>query len=125
MKHAYGRLALTAVLFSVLLLAPSFARAQDAAKVRIVVKGMTCAGCEKMVEFALGRLEAIETATADFKKGLAEITLKEGKSVNLSDLRKAVIDTRVFKPGDITVATDINGRLEGGGKKEKVEDRKE
>lgn len=106
-----------AIVSATLLIALNTAQAQDARKVKIAVEGMVCTGCEKMLKTALQEMEGVETATADLKTGQAQITLKEGKSVDLAALRKAVLETGMLTPKEITISGAIDGRLVGSPKK--------
>lgn len=106
-----------AVVSATLLIAPNTAQAQDVGKVKIAVEGMVCTGCEAMLKSALRELDGVETVTASLKDGMAEITLKDRKLVNIADLRKAVVETKMLTPKEITISGDIDGRLVGSPKK--------
>ena len=71
--------------------------------VTAVIEGMMCHHCEKRVQKALEALECVESASADFEKGTAVITLCGEYDEDM--IRKAVEDAD-YKVTDIT-ADDI------------------
>jgi copper chaperone CopZ len=53
------------------------------------VKGMTCGGCERALEHALGKVEGVRAVKADHAEGLVTV---QGEAVELDALRAAVED---------------------------------
>ena len=59
------------------------------ASAKIIVKGMTCGGCQAAVQRALGSVAGVSKAQVDLAGGLATIEYDEAKA-GLPDLQKAV-----------------------------------
>lgn len=60
-----------------------------AEKVMVSVGGMTCAGCEAMIENVVKKLDGIITVKADYQKGEVHVELEKGK-VNVDDMVTAI-----------------------------------
>ncbi len=52
-------------------------------KINLKVNGMVCTGCENRVKNALMNIEGVKKVSADHKKNLVTITLKEQIEQNL------------------------------------------
>lgn len=61
-------------------------------KATLQASGLTCALCTKAVHNALAQLPFVATITPDIKNSAFNITFKEGASVNIDALKKAVED---------------------------------
>lgn len=59
------------------------------ASARIIVKGMTCGGCQAAVQRALGSVAGVSKAQVDLAGGVATVEYDEGKA-GLPELKKAV-----------------------------------
>ncbi len=55
----------------------------------IIVRGMTCGGCEKAIQKALGGVEGVESVRPDHTTGRVEI---QGAGIEIDALRSAVED---------------------------------
>lgn len=56
---------------------------------KIIVKGMTCGGCQAAVQRALGGVAGVAKAQVDLAGGVATVEYDEAKA-GLPELRKAV-----------------------------------
>ena len=65
-------------------------------EVELKVKGMSCSHCEMRVKKALEKVEGVQEARADHKKGRAWVALKEGASVDAKKLVEAVNATEMY-----------------------------
>jgi copper chaperone CopZ len=64
--------------------------------IELKVKGMSCEHCNMRVKKALNKINDVVEVKADYKKGVAVITLEEDSSVSIDDLIKAVNDTEIY-----------------------------
>ena len=64
------------------------------------IEGMVCGTCVNSVQTALGDVEGVESVHVDLSAGTAEVAIAEGKSVEASELAKALEGTR-FKLTDV------------------------
>ncbi len=64
--------------------------------VELKVIGMSCEHCNMRVEKALKKVKDVKEVKADYKKGVAVVTLDEDSSVSIDDLIKAVNDTEIY-----------------------------
>ena len=94
---------LTLILMGLLmatLVVPAFA--QDSPdQITLRVDGLSCPFCAYGLEKKLKRLEGAEQVRIDIDRGVAEITVAEGKTIEEDQLRKAVLDAG-FTPKGIT-----------------------
>ena len=58
------------------------------------VEGMYCSGCAYSVQSALTQVEGVESVWVDSRSGTAQVTITEGKSIETSELAKALEGTR-------------------------------
>jgi len=58
------------------------------------VEGMTCGGCVRSVQIALGRVRGVENVSVNLQAGTAEVRIAKGKSIKATDLARALDDTR-------------------------------
>ena len=78
------------------------AYAQDSpSQITIRVDGLSCPFCAYGLEKKLNKLEGTEKVRIDIDQGVAEITVAEGKTIEESQLRQAVLDAG-FTPKEIT-----------------------
>ena len=64
--------------------------------VELKVRGMSCEHCNMRVEKALQKVDDVTKVKANYKKGVAVVTLDEDSSVSIDDLIKAVNDTEIY-----------------------------
>lgn len=82
----------------------------------IVVEGMSCPFCAYGVEKKLKQVSGVKSIEIDMKDGTAALKAREGESINISQVPKAIKDTG-FTPGDISITasgkvkTDARQRL--------------
>ena len=81
----------------------------EPAKVQVKLDGLVCTFCAYSLEKKLKRLEAVEDLKILVNAGLAELTIKEGKSVDIDGIKKAVKDGG-FTPREIHIT--LKGRIE-------------
>ncbi|KKK99351.1 hypothetical protein LCGC14_2633630 [marine sediment metagenome] len=81
----------------------------EAGKVQVKLDGLVCTFCAYNLEKKLKRIEAVEDLEILVNAGLAEFKIKEGKSIDVDEIKKAVKDGG-FTPRDIVVT--IKGRIE-------------
>ncbi len=79
---------------------PTFAQ-DPPTQISIRVDGLSCPFCAYGLEKKLKKLEGTEKVRIDIEKGIAEITVAEGKTIAEEDLNKAVEDAG-FSPREIT-----------------------
>jgi len=72
--------------------------------ISIRVDGLTCPFCAYGLEKKLKRLEGAEKIHIDIEKGIAYIQVREGKSIDEKNLKKAVADAG-FTAKKITYGT--------------------
>ena len=70
-------------------------------QISIRVDGLSCPFCAYGLEKKLNKLEGTEKVRIDIEHGVAEITVAEGKTIEESRLRQAVLDAG-FTPRAIT-----------------------
>ena len=103
MKQHVLRGSLTLILMGLLmatLVVPAFA--QDSPdQITIRVDGLSCPFCAYGLEKKLKKLEGTEKVRIDIDRGVAEVTVAEGKAIEESQLRQAVLDAG-FTPKEIT-----------------------
>ena len=103
MKPHFLQKVLTLIMVGLLLTAivvPAFA--QDSPDhITIRVDGLSCPFCAYGLEKKLKRLEGTEKVRIDIDQGVAEVTVAEGKTIEESQLRQAVLDAG-FTPRKIT-----------------------
>lgn len=63
---------------------------------QIKVEGMTCGGCENMVEDAIKKLPGAHNIHADHKKGMATFLIEETNPVDLQVV-KSEIESKGYK----------------------------
>ena len=81
------------------------AHAQDSStQISIRVDGLSCPFCAYGLEKKLNRLEGTEKVRLDIDRGVAEIMVAKGKTIEESELRQAVLDAG-FTPREITYRT--------------------
>ncbi len=81
----------------------------EPAKVQVKLDGLVCTFCAYSLEKKLKRLEAVEDLKILVNAGLAELTIKEGKSIDIDGIKKAVKDGG-FTPREIHIT--LKGRIE-------------
>ena len=82
------------------LVIPAFAQ-DSPAQITIRVDGLSCPFCAYGLEKKLKRLKGAASVRIDIEHGMAEVTVAEGKTIQESDLKKAVVDAG-FTPRAIT-----------------------
>lgn len=70
-------------------------------QITIRVDGLSCPFCAYGLEKKLKRLEGAEQVRIDVDRGVAEITVAQGKTIEESRLKQAVLDAG-FTPKEIT-----------------------
>lgn len=81
----------------------------EPAKVQVKLDGLVCTFCAYNLEKKLKRVEAVEDLKIFVNAGLAELTIKEGKSIDVDGIKKAVKDGG-FTPREILIT--LKGRTE-------------
>ncbi len=71
--------------------------------VTVTVDGMACPFCAYGVEKKLKRVDGVGSITINIKEGTAVLEAKEGKSINVSQVPKAIKDSG-FTPRTIKIA---------------------
>ncbi len=104
------------IFLSIILILMIFIRLASAEPARVQVKldGLVCTFCAYNLEKKLKRVEAVEDLKILVNAGLAEITIKEGKLIDIDGLKKAVKDSG-FTLREILIT--LKGRIE------KIDDR--
>ena len=99
------------VLIAITLILSMFIRlaSGETGKVQVKLDGLVCTFCAYNLEKKLKRIEAVEDLKILVNAGLAEFKIKEGKSIDVDEIKKAVKDGG-FTPRDIVVT--IKGRIE-------------
>ncbi|MCZ6898530.1 MAG: heavy-metal-associated domain-containing protein [Betaproteobacteria bacterium] len=62
----------------------------DEKKLTVKIDGMTCPSCAASVENQFEKLDAVNSVDISLTKGIAIVTLKEGKDLNENDVKNAV-----------------------------------
>jgi copper chaperone CopZ len=81
----------------------------EPAKVQVKLDGLVCTFCAYNLEKKLKRMKAVEDLKILVNAGLAELTIKEGKSIDIDEIKKAVKDSG-FTPREIFIT--LKGRIE-------------
>ena len=81
----------------------------EPAKVQVKLDGLVCTFCAYNLEKKLKRLDAVEDLKILVNAGLAELTIKEGKSIDIDGIKKAVKDGG-FTPREILIT--LKGKIE-------------
>ena len=103
MKPPFLKGGLTLILMSLLLtmmVVPAFAEDLPT-QISIRVDGLSCPFCAYGLEKKLKKLEGTEKVRIDIDRGVVEVTVAEGKAIEESQLRQAVLDAG-FTPKEIT-----------------------
>jgi copper chaperone CopZ len=66
------------------------------------VDGMTCVSCEGSVCSAIEKVEGVQAVTADAETGEVKIAIKDGATLDVDAVKKAVTDAE-FEIGDVTL----------------------
>ena len=83
----------------------AFAQVEEAA---VKVDGLSCPFCAYGLEKKLKKVEGVEKLEIKVNKGTATITVKEGKTLSIEGVKKAVKDGG-FTPREISIT--VTGRL--------------
>lgn len=67
----------------------------------VKIEGIMCGRCAAKVKQILESVEGVKSATVDAEKGSAKLILKKGKSVRVSELTKALKDSKKYALTDI------------------------
>ena len=59
----------------------------------VSIEGMCCANCVKAVEKRLKKIDGVESVKVDVKAGKAWVTMKEGKTLEKTNVEKSFEDT--------------------------------
>lgn len=99
------------VFVSIILFMVIFIRLASAepARVQVKVDGLVCTFCAYNLEKKLKRVEAVEDLKILVNAGFAELEIKEGKSIDIDGIRKAVRDGG-FTPREILIT--LKGKIE-------------
>ncbi len=81
----------------------------ETAKVQVKLDGLVCTFCAYNLEKKLKRIEAVEDLKILVNAGLAEFKIKEGKSIDVDEIKKAVRDGG-FTPREMLVT--LKGKIE-------------
>lgn len=81
---------------------------RDKLQVQLVVRGMTCTGCEEHVQNALNSVGA-ENASANFRRG--EATFGIANQAGIETAKRAIADVG-YEPGDAEVLNRMKGESE-------------
>lgn len=81
----------------------------EPARVQVKVDGLSCPFCAYNLEKQLKRVEGVEDLKLRIDTGMAEFKIKEGKSIDVDGIKKAVKDGG-FTPREMLVT--LNGRIE-------------
>ncbi|MFQ5779239.1 MAG: heavy-metal-associated domain-containing protein [Nitrospiria bacterium] len=106
MKTHIEKKGLILILFGLLIMPlaiPAFPQDKHA-QITIRVDGLTCPFCAYGLEKKLKRLEGVEKVRIDIDRGIAEVTVAEGKFIQEEELKKAVLNAG-FTPKDIIYHT--------------------
>ncbi|MFQ5963750.1 MAG: heavy-metal-associated domain-containing protein [Candidatus Scalinduaceae bacterium] len=81
----------------------------ETGKVQVKLDGLVCTFCAYNLEKKLKRIEAVEDLKILVNAGLAEFKIKEGKSIDVDEIKKAVKDGG-FTPREMLVT--LKGKIE-------------
>ncbi|MBS1258565.1 MAG: hypothetical protein MAG551_01624 [Candidatus Scalindua arabica] len=81
----------------------------EPSNVQVKLDGLVCTFCAYNLEKKLKRVEAVEDLKILVNAGLAEFKIKEGKSIDVDQIKKAVKDGG-YTPREMLVT--LNGRVE-------------
>ncbi len=81
----------------------------ETGKVQVKLDGLVCTVCAYNLEKKLKRIEAVEDLKILVNAGLAEFKIKEGKSIDVDEIKKAVKDGG-FTPREMLVT--LKGKIE-------------
>lgn len=81
----------------------------EPARVQVKVDGLVCTFCAYNLEKKLKRVDAVEDLKILVNAGFAELEIKEGKSIDIDGIKKAVRDGG-FTPREILIT--LKGRIE-------------
>ena len=56
--------------------------------VEVKIKGMVCSFCAQGLQKGIGKLEEVEKVEINLKKGYAKITVKEGKTLPMDEVKE-------------------------------------
>ena len=101
-RHTF-KTSLTLIVIGLLLtvmVVPAFAQ-DSPAQIAIRVDGLSCPFCAYGLEKKLKRLDGAAQVRIDLERGVAEVTVAAGKSIQEGDIKKAVLDAG-FTPREIT-----------------------
>mgnify|MGYP000580336388 FL=1 len=60
--------------------------------VEVKIKGMVCSFCAQGLQKGIGKLEEVEKVEINLKKGYAKITVKEGKTLSMNEVKEIIKD---------------------------------
>ena len=60
--------------------------------VEVKIKGMVCSFCAQGLQKSIGRLKEVEKVEINLKKGYAKITVKEGKTLPMDEVKEIIKD---------------------------------
>ena len=60
--------------------------------VEVKIKGMVCSFCAQGLQKGIGKLEEVEKVEINLKKGYAKITVKEGKTLPMDEVKEIIVD---------------------------------
>ena len=58
--------------------------------VEVKIKGMVCSFCAQGLQKGIGKLEEVEKVEINLKKGYAKITVKEGKTLPMDEVKEMI-----------------------------------
>jgi copper chaperone CopZ len=82
---------LKAFLIAIIAFLPITAAAADS--YRVNVEGLACPICAYRVERSLAALDGVESVEADFRTGIAIVTMAEGATLDEAAAKRAIEDT--------------------------------
>ena len=60
--------------------------------VEVKIKGMVCSFCAQGLQKGIGKLEEVENVEINLKKGYAKITVKEGETIRMDEVKEIIKD---------------------------------
>ena len=60
--------------------------------VEVKIKGMGCSLCAQGLQKGISKLEEVENVEINLKKGYAKITIKEGKTLPMDEVKEIIKD---------------------------------
>ena len=60
--------------------------------VEVKIKGMVCSFCAQGLQKGIGKLEEVENVEINLKKRYAKITIKEGKTLPMDEVKEIIKD---------------------------------